>query len=181
MSLHVVAMCTHNRTRSVIIGALLGSYLADAGLDTRVSTAGMADRDLPVTDSARTLLAGRGIDVADHRSCVIDDSLMSTADLVITAEVQNVVFVGGQWEGSFARTFTLPELVQRGEAVGARSGAPLGEWLKVVSEGRPAGFAYMTDPTVLEVPDPSAQPASSWRATFDGIDQMCRRLAVVLT
>lgn len=181
MSLHVVAICTHNRTRSVIIGALLNEYFIQAGVEAMVSTAGMTDRDLPVTDSARRLLAGRGIDVADHRSRVIDDSLVAAADLVVTAEVQNVVFVGGQWEGTFERTFTLPELVQRGEAVGARGGAPLAEWLRRAADGRPTGFAYMSDPTLLGVPDPSTQPESSWRATFDSIDVMCRRLALVLT
>ena len=180
MTLQVVAMCTHNRTRSVIIGALLGGHLADRGIDARISTAGMTGRDLPATEPAVRMLAERGIDVPAHRSRFIDDALVGAADVVVTAEVQNVAFVGGQWEGSFARTFTLPELVQRGEAVGARGGAPIGEWLARVGEGRPAGFAYMSDRTVLEVADPSIQPPAAWAATVQHIDVLCRRLAAVL-
>ena len=180
MTLNIVTMCTHNRTRSVLMGALLGTHLAELGIDARISTAGMSGDDLPATESTVRLLGHRGIDVSGHRSAFISDEVMAVADLVVTAEVQHVVFVAGRWQGSFAHTFTLPELVQRAEAVGRRGGVPLVDWLAQVSVGRSDGFDYISDPTVLQVADPTGHSPIVWRASFDEIDLLCRRLALAL-
>ena len=180
MTLHIVTMCTHNRTRSVLMGALLQAQLADLGVVARISTAGMSGDDLPATEPTVRLLAQRGIDVSAHRSTFINDEVISTADLVLTAEVQHVVFVAGRWEGAFARTFTLPELVQGGEAVGRRRDEPIPSWLRTVSEGRTAGHEYMSDPGVLEIADPTGQAPAVWRMSFDEIDALCHRLAILL-
>ncbi len=180
MTLNIVTMCTHNRTRSVLMGALLGKHLAELGVESRISTAGMSGDDLPATESTVRLLGQRGIDVSAHRSSFISDEVMDAADLVVTAEVQHVVFVSGRWHGSFARTFTLPELVQRAEVVGRRRRTPLPDWLAQVSEGRAEGFDYMSDPSVLQVADPTGQSPLVWRASFDEIDLLTRRLAMVL-
>ena len=180
MTLHVVTMCTHNRTRSVLMGALLGAHFANVGVDARISTAGMSGDGLPATEPTVRLLAQRGIDVSGHRSTFISDELMSTADLVVTAEVQHVVFVAGRWEGSFGRTFTLPELVQRGESAGPRYGQPIAPWLAELSEGRPVGYDYLSVPSVPQVDDPTGQSPLVWRAAFGEIDSLCRQLALLL-
>ncbi len=180
MTLHVVTMCTHNRTRSVLMGALLNEHLSDLGINARVSTAGISGDDLPATESTVRLLAQRGIDVSSHRSSFIDNETIRAADLVVAAEMNHVVFVSGRWDGAFARTFTLPELVQRGEFVGRRAGAPIRSWLAQVGDGRLSGTEYMTDPSVLGVADPTGMAPMIWRASFDEIDLLCRRLAVLL-
>lgn len=180
MTLNIVTMCTHNRTRSVLMGALLGTHLAELAVEHRIFTAGMSGDDLPATEPTVRLLAQRGIDVSSHRSSFIGDEVMAAADLVVTAEVQHVVFVGGRWQGSFARAFTLPELVQRAEAVGPRVGSTLTDWLEKVNDGRAEGSDYMSDPAILEVADPTGHPPVVWRASLDEIDGLCRRLALVL-
>jgi protein-tyrosine phosphatase len=180
MTLHVVTMCTHNRTRSVLMGALLGPHLSAAGVEASIVTAGIVADDFPATSTTVRLLRDRGIDVSGHRSTVIDETIVSAADLVVTAEKQHVVFVGGRWAGSFERAFTLPELVQRGEAVGGRRGASMAMWLAAVNERRPAGYDYLDDPMVPEIADPTGQSPVVWAAAFAEIDQLCGRLARLL-
>ena len=180
MTLHVVTMCTHNRTRSVLMGALLGTYLAELGITAHIDTVGMMGDGMPATEPTLRMLAERGLDVAAHRSTFVNDDIMATADLVVAAEVQHVVFVGGRWQGTFARCFTLPELVQRAEAVGYRRGRQISTWLAQVGQGRIAGYEYMSDPSLLEIADPTGQSPAVWREAFDEIDALCRRLALVL-
>ena len=78
----------------------------------------------------------------------------------------------------FARTFTLPELVQRGEAVGPRHGAPLEEWLAAVGEGR-SQATFLTAP-VGQIADPTGLAQIAVTAAVADIGDWCRRLAELL-
>lgn len=173
-------MCTHNRTRSVLMEALLGHYLHRLGADAQLASVGTVGEGLPAMPEARALLDERGIDVGDHLSHRVDAASVASADLVLTAEVQHVVHVAGTWPGTFRRTFTLPEFVRRASAVGPRAGAPLAEWLGHLGADRPTGAAYLQDPSVPEVADPTGGPPAVWAAAFAEIDAMCRAAAELL-
>lgn len=173
-------MCTHNRTRSVLMAALLGRYLHELGVDVQTASAGTVGDAQPAMPEVVDLLAERGIDVADHLSRRVDAGSVGEADLVLTAEAQHVVHVAGSWRDTFGRTFTLPEFVRRAEAAGPRGGAPLADWLVEVGVGRPTGVGYLHDDSVPEVDDPTGGPPEVWAVSFDAIDHWCRRAAELL-
>ena len=175
-----LAVCTHNRTRSVMMGALLGDHLARSGVLVDVSTAGLRETGQPPTAETVRLLAARGFDVSDHRSQQLSADLIDASQLILTAERQHVVHIAGRWRAAFVRTFTLPEIVTRGEAVGRKGSSSLDEWLTVLNAGRPTGLDYMSATEVPEIADPTGRSPSIWRASFDEIDGLTRRLAALL-
>lgn len=179
--IRVVTMCTHNRTRSVLMGALLSAHAARAGLAVSVITAGVRDDGLPATAETVRLLAGHGIDASQHRSHRIDDEIVEAADLIVTAEREHVVFVSGRWPGTFERTFTLPELLNRAQPVGPRGQTTTRLWLQAVGQDRPRGGLYLTDPDVLEIDDPTGLGKRAWQHAFAEIDVQCAQLVGLLS
>jgi protein-tyrosine phosphatase len=178
--LRVLCVCTHNRTRSVIMAGLLRRHLARARVESVVETAGTMARDLPAMDSAVRLLAKHGIDAAAHRSRLLDEELGARADLILTAERDHVVWIAGRWPRLFESTFTLPELVALAERCAPRSGRSVLEWLAVVAAGRPRAFDYLELPDVGEIGDPTGEAPSVWEKSFAQIDDLTGRLADAL-
>lgn len=178
--LRVLSVCTHNRTRSVLMGALLAAHLEECGVDAVVATAGTGSEGLPAIDRAVRVLASRGIDVDHHRSRKIDAPLITGADLVITAEQQHVVSIAGRWPAAFSRTFTLPEIVSRAQVVGPRHGRSLDEWLSALGEDRPEALAYLDATDVGDIADPTGHSPLVWDECYARIDALTRRLAEVL-
>ncbi|CAB4862645.1 unannotated protein [freshwater metagenome] len=178
--LKILTVCTHNRTRSVLMLALFGEQLSRHGVPARLASVGTFDQNQPATEPTVRLLAKRGLDVSAHLSSFVNAEAVGDADLIVTAERDHVVFIAGRWEGSFERTFTLPELLVRADAVGPRNGMPMAEWLALVNEGRPRGIEYLSDPTVLEIEDPTGQAPVVWRGTIERIDLVSLRLAQLL-
>jgi len=177
--IEVLCLCTHNRTRSVLMAALLGAHPVLRST-VSVSTGGFRAAGLRPTEPAVRILRGRGIDVEGHRSRTVDDAAVRAADLILTAEHRHVVDVAGRWPDAFRRTFTLPELVVRARRCGPRAGRPLDEWLDEVGVGRPTALAYLDDPTVGEIPDPTAQPERVWDEVLRRLDDLVARAAEVL-
>jgi protein-tyrosine phosphatase len=174
--LRILCVCTHNRTRSVLMAAFLREHLARCGVVAEVNTAGFRDEGLPPTEMTVRLLAARGIDVSDHRSRRVSGDLVAWADLVLTAERDHVVRIAGDHLGAFVRTFTLPELLVRAQTAGPRRGGPLGEWLAAVNAGRPGAVGYLLTP-IPELADPTGRAPAMWEAAAREIDSLCRRLA----
>ena len=156
----VLVLCAHNRTRSVIAGALLRSYLDDR---FEVETAGFGPEGKPALPQAVDLLAERGIDVTAHRSRRVDRDMVQSANLVLTAEKSQVLSVVAELGGEFDRTFTLPEFAQ---AVGSG-----GE--------RARGSAYMKA-SVPEVADPTGLSAAAWTRAWTDIDGWTAMVATYL-
>jgi protein-tyrosine-phosphatase len=176
--LRLMAVCTRNRTRSVLIGALLQMHLDDAGLAARVRTAGFVERDMPPTRQTVAALAERGIDVSGHRSTTIDLGRVERSALVVTAERLHVIRLCADVPEAFERTFTLPELVARGESRGPVGGRPIGEWLAEVGAGR-RRRDYVDD-AIPEVDDPTGAPDPMFASAVVHIDELCGRLAALL-
>lgn len=179
-TIEILSVCTHNRTRSVLVGALLEAHLQAAGVASRIRSAGTAADGQGPIERARLLLATRGLDVDGHTSRPITADGVVAADLILTAEQQHVVAIAGQWPDAFTRTFTLPELVSRARAVGQRGDLPLAEWLLEIGKGRPTAFDYLDSTDIPEVADPTGQSPAVWDASFKQIDALTRELAKVL-
>ena len=159
--------------------ALLDRRLQELGASAVVRTAGFVGEGEPATFETVRILRDRSIDVSRHRSRRIDDHLAGRSNLVVTAEHQHVIEISGRSPGAFAKTFTLPELVQRGEAVGARSGTDVDDWLALINEDRPTALDYM-DATVDEIADPTGRSPRHWERAIAEIDDLTARLVKLL-
>lgn len=178
--LRILCVCTYNRTRSVLTGALLEGHCRSLGVAAEVATAGIVDNDRPPTTQTIDLLAERGFDVRAHRSREVSEDLVAAADLVVTAEREHVVWIAGRWRQAFQSTYLLPEIVGRAAVVGARDARPMTEWLHVVGEGRLRGLAYLEADDVADVADPTGLDARHWAQTVARIDHLTHRLAEAL-
>ncbi len=179
-SLVALAVCTHNRTRSVMMAALFQEHATAKGVAATTMSAGTTRGGEPPTDTAVRLLAARNIDVARHQSTAISDSSIAAADIVFAAEQAHVISIAGRWPDAFARTFTLTELVTLGDGVGPIGTRPLTDWLAEINDGRPRGLDYL-DAHVGEIDDPTGKAPSVWAASFAQIDDLTNRLAALLT
>ncbi|MFN6121092.1 MAG: hypothetical protein ACK5CE_15860 [Actinomycetes bacterium] len=183
-SVSVLCVCSYNRTRSVMMAALLEHHARELGAPVRVSSAGVrADGGLATVETLK-LLSNLGIDLRGHRASPLTDERLDAADLVVTAEHDHVVTIAARRPDAFHRTFTLPELVDRARRVGGRLGGPVADWLDVLDEGRPAGFAYLDaggSGHVGEIDDPTGLDRRTWHRVFEQVDDLTRTLAQALT
>lgn len=178
MSPYVLTVCTYNRTRSVLMGALLGHHMACHDIDGYIATAGVeGPRGKHATNQVIRLLAQRGIDVSEHRSETLTEQLINEADLILCAEVRHVMHIAAKWPDAFSRSFTLPELVERSLPVGRVRELDLQRWIERLNEGRPRGVHYLSDPYLGEIDDPTGQIGRVWDDSFAEIDALCRHAA----
>lgn len=117
--------------------ALLRRRLLDVGEMPRVSSAGVRGDGLVVSPGAVAALRSRGLDVGAHRSRQTTEQMLDDADLVITMAREHVREALVLRPSAWPRTFTLKELVRRGEEVGPRTpGQSFEQWLEKAHIGR---------------------------------------------
>lgn len=174
MTVHVLAVCTHNRTRSVMMAALLERGLAERGIDGVVRSAGFGPEEMPAISDAVDAMARRGLDVSDHRSQPVTATLLEPADLIITAEREHVVKIAAMSPDAFRRAMTLPEALGRA-AVGAGADATdVRSWAGALTEGRrPSDYLRAEVPEVF---DPTGSPRRAFEAATADIEAQCERL-----
>lgn len=142
--LSVVVVCTANQCRSPLAAAVLQARLDAREVAATVVSVGTKAVDAPATPL--TVAAAHrldlDLDLSGHRSRPLDAPLLTHADLVITMERRHVQEVVVTAPGTFGHTFTLKELVRRGEEIGSRGGdETLRAWTARVHLGRkPTGL-----------------------------------------
>ena len=175
----ILLLCTANVCRSPMAAALLASVLADRDAAVTVRSAGvLADSaSQPPAPLATAAMAARGLDISAHRSRPVGPDDLAAADLTLAvARVQlrqAVVLAPGAWPCSF----TLKELVRRGEQIGPRSpGAGLATWLAAAHQGRrPA--ALLGDSPDDDIADPIGGPPQAFAQAADLISDLVGRFA----
>ena len=179
-SLRILAVCTHNRTRSVMMGGLLEDHARGRRLNVAVRSAGFSEAggELP-TDNAVRFLERRGIDVSGYLSHYLSGPGVTGADLIVAAEHKHVVAIAGRWPEAYDYTFTLPEIVELGERVGPRGRRTHLEWLAALHAERPDPLGYL-DTKVGEIADPTGRSPATWTACFTQIDDLTARLIALL-
>lgn len=146
----------------------------------RVHSAGLAAEGRPITRESGALLARLGIASEAHRSRRMTADLLLGADLVLAMtreHVREAVLLCNQ---VWPRTFTLKELVRRGEQAGARApDQPLDEWLEKVGAGRkPADLLGWSEDD--DVADPIGLEFEDYENMVDDVARHVDRLAALV-
>jgi protein-tyrosine phosphatase len=112
----VLVVCRANQCRSPLAAALLADRLERLGIAAVVTSSGTdATSGVPATDGTRTAASRLGLDLSAHRSRPTTAEMVRDADLVLAMERAHVREVVVLDPTAFARSFTLKELVRRGE------------------------------------------------------------------
>jgi len=177
----VLAVCTHNRTRSVMMAALLESMLADrlGPGQVEVGSSGFGPEGIAAISDAVVAMSRRGLDVSAHRSRSTTAALVDGADVIVTAERDHVVKIAALSRPAFARAMTLPELLERAADVpptADRGGVRA--WAESLTAGRTAG-TYLRAP-IPEVADPTGASASVFEAAVVEIERQCNEAAALV-
>jgi protein-tyrosine phosphatase len=160
--------------------ALLRDRLARRGIPARVHSAGLIEGGRPASAHGVDVLRSRSLDLADHRSRTLTPDLVEGADLLLGMarhHVREAVVLRPQ---VWPRSFTLKELVRRGEDVGARAaGQSLEEWLLKAHAGRTHTDLLGDDPND-DIFDPIGSSRAVYERTADEITDLIDRLVALL-
>lgn len=176
----VLFVCTANIVRSPIAAALLERRLEDSAPEVVVESAGLRETDASLDDGALRVLDGQGVDLRRHQSRAIDSEMVGTATLVLGLEREHVREAVLLDPSIWPRTFTLKEIVRRGEATGARgSGEPIADWIARAHGDRTQRDLLGAD-RADDVDDPFGGPPGGYEDAAEEIDDLVTRLVSLL-
>lgn len=159
---------------------LLRRLLAQAGVGASVGSAGLLPGGAPATPEALVTMAHRRVDLREHHSRALTREMVQSTPLIIGMTRQHVRETCASYGAPIDRTFTLKELVRRGEDVGPRvDGESVYPWLARVAAGRrPADL--MGDDPGDDIPDPVGRPRAVFEETADVLEDLLRRFVALL-
>ncbi len=109
-----------------------------------------------------------GVDLAAHRSRRLTAEAVERADVVLTMEHYQVAEVALIAPDAWGRTFTLREIVRRGQRVGRRApNEGLADWFRRLSAGRTR--MELVGAWHLDVADPAGQGSLAIERTADEV------------
>jgi protein-tyrosine phosphatase len=158
---------------------LLRERLGSLGVDAQVASAGLLQSGNPASAHGVDILRGRGLDMTTHRSRAMSRDILAPADLIICMAREHVREAVVANPALWPRTFTLKELVRRGELAGPRrAGEPLTDWLARVGQGRRIADLTGSSPDD-DVADPIGGPRSAYERMATELDGLLDRLVAV--
>jgi protein-tyrosine phosphatase len=157
--------------------ALLADKLRTLGAAVPVRSAGLLTRGYPALPDVISAMAAFGFDLSAHRSRTVTADDLADAALVVGMAREHVRHAVVTVPEVWPRTFTLKELVRRGEQIGPRpDGEPLGLWLARVHAGRERAWLLGHD-LGDDLPDPTGGPPQGYAGTASLLDRLMTRLA----
>ncbi len=160
--------------------SFLGAIARDRGLEISVDSAGTLEGERTVSPNAVEVIGSDGLDVSGRHSKVLDAPILRRADLVVGMAREHVREAVAIEPSAWTRTFTLKELVRRGEAAGPRSkDTPLSEWLETVGAGRRREEMMGWSPED-DVEDPMDRGPAVYRATANEVRDLVARLVALI-
>lgn len=173
----VLLVCSANMCRSVMAAAFLRRRLQPLGSCVQVESAGFLAVGYPPPAEVMLAIARYGLDVSSHRSRVVGEDDLATADLVAGMAREHVRLAVAAVPEAWPRCYTLKELVRRGEAGRPRAhGEPLSAWLSRIHEGR-SRAAMLGGNSDDDVADPVEGPPPTYAETAAVLGGLVDRLA----
>ena len=176
----VLFVCTANLVRSPIAAALLETRLHENAPDVVVESAGLRETDATLDDGALLVLDQQGVDLRGHQSRPIDPAMVGTATLVLGLEREHVREAVLLDPSIWPRTFTLKEIVRRGEEEGPRQhGESISEWIARAHTGRSQRDLLGAN-RADDVADPYGGSPGEYEEAAEEIDDLVARLVSLL-
>jgi protein-tyrosine phosphatase len=152
----------------------------DAPERVTVASAGILPGGYASPPEVVTTMAELGIDLSKHCSAQVSPDLVAASDVILgmaRRHAREVVILDAE---AWGRTFTLKELVRRGDHVGARAPEEtLGSWLGRLHQGRErtdlVGRSAEDD-----VADPIGGPLDTFRMTARELGSLVEHVASLL-
>ena len=177
----ILLVCTANQCRSPMAEGLLRRLLAPAGIGAQVGSAGLLPGGARATPDAVATMAARGVDISDHVSRTLSPDMVGTTPLVLGMARRHVREACVLYGAPIERTFTLKELVRRGEQAGGREAdEPMATWLGRVGAGRRSRDLVADDPAD-DIADPVGRPRAEYEDTADELEDLLERFVGLLT
>ena len=178
---HVLVVCSANQCRSPMGAALLRRELHRRDPEIVVASAGVLAHDgSPATTGTVKAARDFGIDLHGHRSQAATCDVIAGSDLVLAMERMHVREVVVLDRHAFGRSFTLKEIVRRGEAHGARRpGESQAQWLAAVHHGRRPN-ELLGSGTDDDVADPTSDWSVDHESMEEEVDDLMLRVVALL-
>jgi protein-tyrosine-phosphatase len=179
--MHVLFVCTGNLCRSPSAEAFFTKLLAANGPQgVTVSSAGIRGSLRRTPDTLVDEGHSFGLDLVAHESRVLGRQEIDRSELIIGMARDHVREILVANPKAFSRTFTLREMVRRGQLKGPRyPGETLFEWLLRVGAGR-RPMDLMGDAAIDDTPDPMGGDPEDFRHMFEELDNSTRFLHSLL-
>ena len=159
---------------------LLRHRLSGMGVEATVASAGLLRPDQPASAHGVDILRARGLDMSAHRSQGMTRELLRSSDLILAMAREHVREAVVLEPALWPRTFTLKELVRRGEAIGPRKhDEPLPDWLARAAMGRRISDLAGSSPAD-DVADPYGGPRSAYERMTAELDDLVDRLVTLI-
>lgn len=177
--LRILLVCTGNICRSPMAEAMVRAEAAVAGLDVHAASVGLRALTGPADPQARRVMAVRGFDIGAHRARRFQPPDARAADLVLAMERTHVVEIVAAAGAVLGHTFTLPEFVRLGSAVGPLGDGSFAEWLHSVAAQRDPAAMLRSNPAD-EVADPYGRGRRSFDRCADQLQGLCAAAVALL-
>ena len=159
---------------------LLRHRLSGMGVEATVASAGLLRPDQPASAHGVDILRERGLDMTAHRSRAMTRELLVSSDLVLAMAREHVREAVVLDPALWSRTFTLKELVRRGEAIGPRRpDEAVPDWLARAAMGRRIVDLTGSAPAD-DVADPYGGPRAAYERMTAELDDLVGRLVTLL-
>jgi protein-tyrosine-phosphatase len=159
---------------------MLRSLLARAGVKADIGSAGLLPGGVRPTPEAIAAMSDRHIDISDHVSRKLDPEQVRSTPLVIgmaRVHVREAVVTHG---ADVEHTFTLKELVRRGDEAGPRQrDETVFAWLARVGAGRRTADLMGDDPDD-DIVDPVGRPREVYEDVANELEILLRQLVALL-
>jgi protein-tyrosine-phosphatase len=159
---------------------MLRRLLTDNGAHADVGSAGLLRGGAPATRHAIAVMADRGVDISRHASRTIDPEVVRSTPLIVGMAREHVREAVVGYGADIEHTFTLKELVRRGERRGPRRpDETMFDWLARVATGRRSAD-LMGEDHGDDIPDPVGRSRAHYEATASELDVLLRRLVEMM-